>query len=491
MAIVELTTEHMTIVFDTSKRLGEGGTGIVYRGKEKTTGKSVTIKSIYPELASNKEMIDRIKRVASISIRHDNIKQMYGYVEKDGVHNVIGEYMEGVSLDQYIRQQQGLELREAIHIMVQVLMGLEALHKRKIIHRDIKPSNIFKCSNSRIKIFDFGIARVEQHQGEKWKTLTRTGSFVGTPYYMAPEQIRGENNKINETTDIYATGITFYEMLVGNPPFTATNAFDTLSQHIRDPLPKNTNIPTRLFVILAKATAKDQDRRYKNATLFKKDIQQYAKELPPEPSKPEPKPKPVVRKSKIKRREVFLILLLVITSCSTIWFYFQNASSKNAEDVIPAEDSVKITITKPKKVVQRNKNIGLVFDDFNEGEYFEGDAGLEFNVYQPCTLKSVAMYSQHSGNIYISLYREDSLLYKVKKPVSGKLERIYLNFPLKVGNHYRILAEEIKKVKLFRQQGKIDYPYTIPDVISITGSTGTKEYYYYFYQWDIKYHENI
>jgi serine/threonine-protein kinase len=252
-------------------RIADGGMGVVYLGEQVETNQKVAIKVIYRELAQDERNIERARREAAINVEHPNLIKMLDFIEKDGIYHIVSEYLEGQNLEEFIKQNPKVSTEYAVRVINDVLNGLEALHTHNppVIHRDIKPSNIFLCYDGSVKLMDFGIARIT---GGERKSLTGLGTVVGSPHYSPPEQVRGEIDKINETTDIYALGITFYELLTGNPPFDATNEFDILKKQVDEPLPENGEIDKKLFDILKKATEKKQDARHQSIGLLKKEL---------------------------------------------------------------------------------------------------------------------------------------------------------------------------------------------------------------------------
>ena len=253
---------------DPQSRIADGGMGVVYLGENVETGQKVAIKVIYRELAQDEKNIERARREAAINIDHPNLIKMFDFIEKDGIYHIISEYVEGQNLEDFIKQNPDINTEYAIRIINDVLNGLQVLHNQTppIIHRDIKPSNIFLCYDGTVKLMDFGIARIT---GGERKSLTGMGTVVGSPHYSPPEQVRGEIDKINETTDIYAVGITLYELLTGNPPFDATNEFDILKKQVDELIPFNSKIPPPLFNIVKKATHKQQESRYQRIEQLK------------------------------------------------------------------------------------------------------------------------------------------------------------------------------------------------------------------------------
>ena len=279
MTTIILRGEKNTYSFnpkDATSFLGEGGMGRVFKGEgqiivEGTTQiVEVAVKVLYRDLTQNVGNIERLKRGAEIKIKHDNLIEMLDFVEDGGIYHDISVYEPGDDLRNQLdilkAKGQHYSYQEAQPIINGVLDGLEKLHQNDIIHRDIDPSNIRICSNGKVKLMDFGIVRIT---GGKSKSLTGVGTLIGKPNYSPPEQIRGENDKINETTDLYALGVTIYEMLTGTAPFDRGNEFDTMQAQVESRLPRNSFLDDALYDFLDKATAKKQENRFQNVREFR------------------------------------------------------------------------------------------------------------------------------------------------------------------------------------------------------------------------------
>ncbi|MCX7612001.1 MAG: serine/threonine protein kinase, partial [Ignavibacterium sp.] len=192
--------------------IGAGGMGVVYKARHLFSNKIVAIKSLSNQYCIDPEIRKRFKNEAFIlnKLRHPNIVEVIDFIELPDELHLIMEYVEGRTLDKIIGQEVGpIPYQRALPIFNQILDGISYAHKQGIIHRDIKPSNIIVTPDNRVKITDFGIAKLQdttQH--------TRTGTRMGTLYYMSPEQIRGEK-EIDERSDIFSLGITLFEMLAG------------------------------------------------------------------------------------------------------------------------------------------------------------------------------------------------------------------------------------------------------------------------------------
>lgn len=264
-----------------STPLGSGAMGTVYMGYKVSDGTPMAIKRV-KDLYSNNPMIrERARQEASLAFRHPNLVEMIGYCEyapNEGPIFLVSKFVSGKNVDEYVRDFLNGEdrLEKISNIIFQVLDALEYVHSRGVIHRDIKPSNIMVESDSKIRLMDLGIARM--NDGNQFSQF----GFIGTPQYSAPEQIlrdRARAVQINAATDIYALGITFYELLTGTNPFDSETDVDTLTRQLKDPLPYNEAVPKRIMEVIAKATEKEQSKRFQTALEFKSALQEAL--LPP------------------------------------------------------------------------------------------------------------------------------------------------------------------------------------------------------------------
>ena len=196
-------------------KIGEGGMGEVYLAEDENLGRQVAIKMLAPELMRNAELVERFKQEARLqaSLIHPNIVALHTFFVEGGTFYMVMEYAQGITLKEVIKQKGKLDESTAKHLMLQILEGVGFAHQKGIVHRDLKPSNIMIDSNLDVKIMDFGIAKVLGDRG-----MTKTGTKMGTLYYMSPEQVKAEKD-IDQRTDIYSLGIIYYEMLTGKVPF--------------------------------------------------------------------------------------------------------------------------------------------------------------------------------------------------------------------------------------------------------------------------------
>ena len=296
------------------KKLGSGGMGDVYLAEHELIHRKVAIKVLHKHLVSNKEFIKRFRREAKLlaSLDHNNIVRLNEYFENKGEFYLIMEYVDGIELDQYINTISGpIVESELIPLFKQMLDAIGYAHKKGLVHRDIKPANILISKDGKVKVLDFGIAKLKtDDQG-----LTNAGVQVGTIAYMSPEQVRAE--EVDFQSDIYSLGVTLYQMAVGKAPYLNSKVFDTQLKIVKDPLPKAQEIypgvSDKLENIIQKATQKDKRNRYKSCEEFNKDM--HSKNLVASEKIKVSTKEDVVKKKKKYRLSAsvsFVVLLFVI-----------------------------------------------------------------------------------------------------------------------------------------------------------------------------------
>lgn len=260
--------------YEIHELLGVGGMAYVYKAYDNIEKRWVAIKILKEELAGNSDFLRRFrnesKAIAVLS--HPNIVKVYDVSFGDRIQYIVMEYIDGITLKQYIEQQGEIKWREALYFTVQILRALQHAHEKGIIHRDIKPQNIMLLEDGTIKVTDFGIARFSQAE-----TQTMTDKAIGSVHYIAPEQARG--GYINDKADIYSVGVMLYEMLTGQLPFVADNAVSVaIMQMQAEPTPPsriNLSIPKGLEEITMHAMEKNPAQRFPSAADMLEDVERF------------------------------------------------------------------------------------------------------------------------------------------------------------------------------------------------------------------------
>ena len=268
--------------YEVVRKIGEGGMGMVFEAVHPLIGRKVAIKVINAVAGSTSGAAARFlqeARAASM-VRHRNIVDVFAFGQlRDGRSYLVMEFLEGETLSSYLYRRGPLSFKQGLAIMEGVLAGLGTAHAKGVVHRDLKPDNIWILPPDddrapdaaevvdplRIKLLDFGIAKLTAGDGQSL-VQTRAGAPIGTPWYMSPEQCRGDA-RIDGRSDIYALGVILYEMFSGQVPFRAENYIEVLSAHFNTPPPSLSDVigmPPDLEEIVMTALAKDPARRYQN-----------------------------------------------------------------------------------------------------------------------------------------------------------------------------------------------------------------------------------
>lgn len=260
--------------YEIRELIGVGGMANVYHCYDTIDAREVAIKILKDEFLDNEDFIRRFKNEskAIAVLNHPNIVRVYDVSFGDMIQYIVMEYIDGITLKEYIDMQGVLDWKETVHLTTQILKALQHAHENGIIHRDIKPHNIMLLQDGTIKVTDFGIARFSSNA-----TRTMTEQAIGSVHYIAPEQARGE--KTDGKTDIYSVGVMMYEMLTGQLPFDADSAVSValmqLQAKARRPREVNPSIPEGLEEITVKAMQKNPDDRYHSALEMLSDIERF------------------------------------------------------------------------------------------------------------------------------------------------------------------------------------------------------------------------
>ena len=244
------------------EKLGEGGMGVVYKAEDLKLKRTVALKFLPHHIAVNEEDRERFKieAQAAAALNHPNIATIYAIEEVDDELFIVMEYIDGQELRQKI-EAGPLKVDVAMDIAMQIADGLQAAHKKGVFHRDIKSANIMLTQDDRVKIMDFGLAKIKGQM-----RLTKTGTTVGTVTYMSPEQARGE--KVDHRTDIWSFGVLLYEMITGQMPFKGDYEqaviYSILNEEPKPIMELRAGAPVELADVVNKALTKDLKERYLN-----------------------------------------------------------------------------------------------------------------------------------------------------------------------------------------------------------------------------------
>ena len=259
--------------YEIRELIGIGGMANVYRCYDTVDDREVAIKILKDEYLNNEEFIRRFKNEskAIAVLSHPNIVKVYDVSFGDMIQYIVMEYIDGITLKEYINQQRTLTWKETVHLITQILKALSHAHSKGVVHRDIKPQNMMLLSDGTIKVTDFGIARFSN------STRTMTEQAIGSVHYIAPEQAKGDIT--DGKTDIYSVGVMMYEMLTGRLPFDGDNAVSVALMHLQivpdAPRSINPDIPEGIEEITLKAMQKQPMDRYQSANDMIADIERF------------------------------------------------------------------------------------------------------------------------------------------------------------------------------------------------------------------------
>ncbi len=251
--------------FEVQEEIGRGGMGMVYRALDRELGDQVAIKTLRPELLQDPTLLERFKSEIRLArhISSKHVVRTHDIGERDGVYYLTMEYVEGITVRELLDTRGKLGTAPTLAIASQLAQSLVAAHEQGVIHRDIKPQNLLLDAAGVLKVMDFGVARIAGGSAN----LTEAGMIVGTPAYMAPEQMLGE--KIDERTDLYAAGVVLFECLLGRLPFEAGSAIALIARVLRDqppvPVALDPEIPPAFSELVLRLLAKDPAQRPANA----------------------------------------------------------------------------------------------------------------------------------------------------------------------------------------------------------------------------------
>ena len=367
--------------YEIHELIGVGGMAYVYRCTDTLDDREVAVKILKDEFLNNEEFIRRFKNEskAIAMLSHPNIVKVYDVSFGDMIQYIVMEYIDGITLKEYIGQQGVLDWREALHLTTQILKALQHAHNKGVVHRDIKPHNIMLLQDGTIKVTDFGISRLTDNH-----TKTMTEQAIGSVHYIAPEQARGSST--DGKSDIYSVGVMLYEMITGKLPFDADSAVSVALMQLQStpvmPREINPGIPLGLEQITMHAMQKNPSERYQTALDMLGDLERFrlnpnvhfdykyfvdqepTKFVSKKTKKPEPKPEPEKKKkkgeaeelaTKKERSTVFHAVKASIIAAAIIIIVFLSASLIKGCMSAQATD-VEVPDFKGMTIVEANEN---------------------------------------------------------------------------------------------------------------------------------------
>jgi serine/threonine protein kinase len=258
------------------EKIGKGAFGTVLLMEDTMVQERLVLKFLNQNVSQDEEMMQRFVHELRYSrkITHPNVIRIYDFLQIRGSFAISMEYFPSHTLGAEVTDGKPMDLRRAVQFGVDIATGMAVAHKAGIVHRDLKPANVLINDDSLLKIVDFGVAAT-QREGET--QLTKTGYVIGSPKYMAPEQILGK--KVDERADVYSLGVILYEMLTGTPPYHRGDHMSVMYQHVqgkaRPPIELNPALPPELSDIVVKAMAVDKAKRHQNMNELKVALERF------------------------------------------------------------------------------------------------------------------------------------------------------------------------------------------------------------------------
>jgi serine/threonine protein kinase len=317
--------------YEIIEELGKGGMGRVYKVFDKKIKEVVALKLIRPEISADENTIERFNNELRLArkISHRHVCRMYDLGEEGPSHFITMEYVPGEDLKRFIKRSGQLTVGKAVSIAAQVCEGLAEAHHLGIIHRDLKPQNIMIDENGNTRIMDFGIARFLEGEG-----MTTQGVMIGTPDYMAPEQVELEG--VDQRSDIYALGIMLFEMVAGRVPFEGKTPLSVAMKHKNQPPPDprdfNAQVTDDLSRVILGCLEKEKSQRYQSVEDLLADLRNIEEGLPTtQKIVPKPKPQPSDEITVTFKKKKFLIPALVVLVVAVAFIILQILPPKTTE----------------------------------------------------------------------------------------------------------------------------------------------------------------
>ncbi len=279
-----LTTQQKIPGYQLLEKIGQGSMGTVFKARQLSMDRTVAIKVLHPKLAAKKGFLARFQREAHLAAKFNSnhVIQAIDVGTAGDINYFVMEYVEGVTIKDELQKGKVFEEAEAIDIVLQIARALQIAHRRKLIHRDIKPANIMLMKDGTAKLADLGMARATEDEAH---VQADKGQTEGTPYYMAPEQIRGRAD-VDSRADIYSLGATFFHMVTGRPPYPFPSVAEVLRAHLKGDLTPPDHINTKLSAGLGQVVefmmAKSRKKRYPSPDELILDLECLQRNEPPQ-----------------------------------------------------------------------------------------------------------------------------------------------------------------------------------------------------------------
>ena len=486
--------------------IGVGGMAVVYKAHDNQENRTVAVKILKPEFVSNEEFLRRFKNEskAIAMLSHPNIVKVYDVSFGDLIQYIVMEYIEGITLKEYIEQRGSLRWKDAVHFTIQILKGLQHAHDKGIVHRDVKPQNIMVLPDGTIKVTDFGIARFARSDQR-----TITDKAIGSVHYISPEQARGE--KTDEKSDIYSLGVILYEMITGQMPFQAESAVSVaimqLQREPKTPTEINGSIPMGLEQITMHAMQKTPERRYQSAAEMLCDLDAFRKDpaitfdynyfvddaptkyvgtIPQNDTELEEEEEEAPAKNSIipilTGVAITLVLVLVVLGIKFIPGLFNKSAEiacpnfvgKKYEEII-SDDEYKDTFKfKDEWDYSEDYEFGYVFEQSEkEGEKLKKGANITLYVSMGENTKKVPDVYDMTEAAAVSELRAQGFTNIEKVEMAS--EDTDKGKVIKTEPKKTQVVKENEKITIYISTGKPQVKVKVPDVIGLTGESAKKK----------------
>ena len=429
-------------------RLGAGGMGEVYLAKDSRLDRTVALKVLSQDVASDKRRMQRFRQEAKVasSLNQPNILTIFEFGEIDGLTFLATEYIDGETLRHYLNGEKP-KLGEILDIATQVLAALDAAHEARIAHRDIKPENIMiRRRDGLVKVLDFGLAKVtEKRQPAQAADVsdeaatefkTAPGMIMGTINYMSPEQATAKT--VDERTDIWSTGVMLYEMLTGEMPFTGVTSSHTIVQILeKDPAPlsKRASVPAELERIVLKAMAKSPNERYQTAKDMLIDLRSLRKRLDLQAAIDQ-NTDDADKKSDKKRVLVIALIAMGVVTATIFGIYMWRSRARST--IVPAIAPAPVSV--PAVVPERTLTYWITVQKFRNGDPYQDPFPLPGEmIFEEDYRIRVHIRAPQDGHLYI---------FNEGPPQGTALPEFVVVFPTSTANNglSEVLAEQVVQI---------------------------------------------
>jgi len=346
------------------RMLGQGGMGAVYKAYDKELDRTVALKLVRPGLAVDPNTTQRFKQelLLASKITHRNVLRIHDLGDANGVKFISMAYIDGTDLHGLLQKEGKLTVERTVRIARQMCAALDAAHQEGVVHRDFKPQNILLDANENVYVSDFGLAKSLEAES----SMTRSGEFLGTPRYMAPEQVQG--GKIDARADIYALGLILYEMVTGDVPFHADSAIQLMFKRVHEapasPKTINPDLPDWIERVIMKCIQKDQELRYAGASEVLGDLEKATAPPPlPAPAPVVTPPPPEVKVSTSRRKLIAAVLAALLVVSGIVGYGVLRRRATPAQETAAATNFLAVL---PFEVRGDEKSLGYVAGGLDE-----------------------------------------------------------------------------------------------------------------------------